>query len=67
MLEGFRGLAFLVRKIMKPQFSETSLGLWLNISINHVDYSIGLYYIPCESSRHWDGYMFVELQEDILK
>ena len=67
MLKGFRGLAFLVRKNMKPQFTETSLGLWLNISISHVDYSIGLHYIPCESSRHWDGYIFDELQEDILK
>ena len=67
ILKSFRGLALLVRKYMKSQFTETSLGLWLNISLNRVDYSIGLYYIPCESSRHWDGYFFDELQEDILK
>ena len=66
-MKGFRGLAFLVRKNMPPQFTETSLGLWLYISVNSFDYSIGLCYIPCESSRHWDVYIFDELQEDVLK
>ena len=66
-LKGFRGLAFLRRKSLKYHFTEGNLGLWLDVNFNCVDYSIGLYYIPCESSRHWDGNYFDEIQEDILR
>ena len=66
-LKGFRGLAFLIRKSLKYHFTESNLGLWLDVNFNCVDYSIGLYCIPCESSRHWDGNYFDEIQEDVLK
>ena len=66
-LKGFRGLAFLIRKSLKHHFTKSNLGLWLDVNINCVDYSIGLYHIPCESSRLWDGNFFDEIQEDTLK
>ena len=66
-LKCFRGPAFLIRKSLKYRFTERNLGLWLDVNFNCVDYSIGFYYIPCESSRHWDGNFFDEIQGDILK
>ena len=39
----------------------------MDLKLKCVDYSFGLYYIPCESSRHWDGNYFYEIQEDMLK
>ena len=63
-LKGFRGLAFLIRKSLKYHITASNLGLWLDVKHNCVDNSIGLYYIPCESSRDWDGNYFDEIQED---
>ena len=66
-IHGYRGLAFMVRKSLKHEFNETNLGLWLNLRIDCIDYSIGLYYVPCESSRHWRVDHFEEIQDDVLK
>ena len=45
-------------------FTESNIRSWLH---NCVYYSIGLYYIPSESWRHWDGYFIDEIQEDSPK
>ena len=39
----------------------------MDVKLNFVDYSIGLYYIPCESSRQWYRIYFDGIQEEILQ
>ena len=52
LLKGYRGLALFVRKSLDFDFTETDKGLWLKIGGDITDYALGLYYVPCESSRH---------------
>ena len=54
-----------MRKSLDFDFTETGKGLWLKIRGDITDYALGLYYVPCESSRHWDKNLFDEIQEDI--
>ena len=48
-IHGYRGLAFMVRKSLKHEFNETNLGLWLNLRIDCIDYSIGLIMSPVKA------------------
>ena len=64
--KGFRGLALVVRKSLKYKFSETDLGLWVHVEIGGYNFSIGLYYAPCEGSKHWEVNFFDEIQADVL-
>ena len=66
-LKGFRGLALVVRKSLKYSFSETNLGLWVHVEIGGNNFSIGLYYAPCEGSKLWDVNFFDEIQVDVLQ
>ena len=45
-LEGYKGLAFVVRKSLKYQLTETDLGLWLKVQLDAIDYYLGLYLCP---------------------
>ena len=65
-LKGLRGLALVVRKSLKYKFSETELGLWVHVEMGGYNFSIGLYYAPCEGSKLWDVNFFDEIQADVL-
>ena len=65
-LKGYRGLAFIVRKSLKYQFTETDLVLWLKVQLDAIDYSFGLNYVPGECSRHWDVENFEKTQNDVF-
>ena len=65
LLKDCRGLAFFVRKSLDFDFTETDIGHWLKTRGDIIDYALGLYYVPCESSRHWDKNIFDDIQEDI--
>ena len=47
-------LAFIVRKSLKYQLTDTDLGLWLKVLLETIDYWFGLYYVLDECSRYWD-------------
>ena len=66
ILKGYRGLPFIGRKSLKYQFTETDLGIWLKVELEGIDYWFGLYYLPGESSRHWDVEKIEKVLDDVL-
>ena len=40
VLKRYRGLAFIVRKSLKYQVTETDLGLWLKVQLEAIDYCL---------------------------
>ena len=63
---GTHGLAFLIRKGIKHHFSDHGIGMSVKIIAGNEQFTIGLFYLPCENSKYWDASLFDKLQNNVI-
>ena len=46
---------------------ESGSGLWVEITNANLCYDIGLFYMPCENSKHWHQELFDSIEEEVTQ
>ena len=66
-LKGFHGMALMVTKTLQQKFVESGSGLWVEITNANLCYDIGLFYMPCETSKFWHQELFDSIEEEVTQ